>query len=115
MSTDGKIPTLAMTDLEAVERQRAASGTSYLEFLRAASMSAGLYALAAGSLDSQSPHGEDEFYYVVRGRAKFSLRDEERPVSSGSLIFVPAQASHRFFEITEDLQVLVFFAPAETA
>jgi mannose-6-phosphate isomerase-like protein (cupin superfamily) len=112
MSTDGQ--SQGMTDLEAVERQRGASGHSYLECLRVASMSAGLYSLAAGSVDPQSPHGEDEFYYVVRGRAKFRSGDEERSVATGSLILA-AKSVHRFFDIAEDLQILIFFAPAETA
>jgi len=113
MSTDGHSPSL--TDLAAVERQRGASGQRYLEFLRVASMSAGLYVLAAGSVDPQSPHREDELYYVVRGRARFRAGDEDRGVDPGSVIFVSARVPHRFYDITEDLQVLVFFAPAETA
>ena len=32
---------------------------------------------------------------------------------TGSVIFVEARAEHRFYDIEEDLLVLVFFAPAE--
>jgi hypothetical protein len=39
---------------------------------------------------------------------------EEQSIQGGSIIFVEAQVEHRFFDITEDLEVLVFFAPAET-
>jgi hypothetical protein len=35
-------------------------------------------------------------------------------VQSGSVIFVEAHAEHRFFDVIEDLEVLVFFAPAES-
>jgi mannose-6-phosphate isomerase-like protein (cupin superfamily) len=45
-------------------------GKRYLEFLRIPAMSAGLYVLAAGEKDPQSPHREDEMYYVVRGRSQ---------------------------------------------
>jgi mannose-6-phosphate isomerase-like protein (cupin superfamily) len=100
-------------DLEAVERRRRESGKRYLEFLRVASMSAGLYALPAGSEDPQSPHREDELYYVAQGRAKFRAGADERTVGPGSLLFVAAGVAHRFYEITEDLQILVFFAPPE--
>jgi mannose-6-phosphate isomerase-like protein (cupin superfamily) len=100
-------------DLDGVERRRRASGKQYLEFLRVASMSAGLYALAAGSEDPQSPHREDELYYVAQGRAKFRAGADERTVGPGSLLFVAAGVAHRFYDITEDLQILVFFAPAE--
>jgi mannose-6-phosphate isomerase-like protein (cupin superfamily) len=102
-----------LSDLDAVERRRQASGKRYEEFLRVASMSAGVYALAAGSEDPQSPHHEDELYYVVRGKAKFRAGADERAVAPGSLLFVAAGVAHRFYDITEDLQVLVLFAPAE--
>jgi mannose-6-phosphate isomerase-like protein (cupin superfamily) len=105
---------LAAGDLDAVERARLAAGKSYLEFLRVASMSAGVYALPAGADDTQTPHHEDELYFVVRGNGRFLAGAEDRPVAAGALIFVAAEVPHRFHDITEDLQVLVFFAPAET-
>lgn len=101
-------------DLAEVEEQRAESGKPYREFLRVPAMSAGLYVLPAGATDRQKPHREDEIYYVVRGRARFSAGSADREVSSGSVIFVAAQVGHRFYDITEELAVLVFFAPAET-
>ena len=90
------------------------SGKRYLEFLRIPAMSAGIYALPAGGTDPQKPHSEDELYYVVKGKARFKAGDEDREVSSGSLIFVAADVEHRFYDIKEDLEVLVFFAPAES-
>lgn len=103
-----------ITDMDDVERVRLSSHKSYLEFLRVASMSAGVYALAAGDEDTQSPHLEDELYYVLRGKARFRAGEDDQAVKTGSLIFVAAKVQHRFYDITEDLQVLVFFAPAET-
>jgi len=96
------------------EKQRKDSGKRYSEFLRVPAMSAGIYVLAAGSGDPQSPHQEDEMYYVVRGRARMRAGSEDQAVSEGSIIFVAAGVEHRFYEITEELMVLVFFAPAET-
>jgi len=100
--------------LPEIEEQRAESGRSYREFLRVPAMSAGLYVLPAGSTDHQKPHREDEIYYVIRGRARFKAGSEDREVSAGSVIFVAAEVEHRFYEVTEELAVLVFFAPAET-
>jgi mannose-6-phosphate isomerase-like protein (cupin superfamily) len=100
--------------LAETEEQRTASGKQYREFLRVPAMSAGLYVLPAGGTDRQKPHREDEIYYVVRGRARFRAGSEDREVSAGSMIFVAAQVGHRFYDITEELAVLVFFAPAET-
>jgi mannose-6-phosphate isomerase-like protein (cupin superfamily) len=89
-------------------------GKRYLEFLRIPAMSSGVYLLPAGSTDLQSPHQQDEMYYVVRGRARMRAGSEDQAVSEGSVIFVAARVEHRFYEITEDLMLLVFFAPAET-
>lgn len=95
----------------------AKSGKPYREFLRTATMSAGVYALPAGGEDKQTPHSEDELYYVVKGRAKFFSEAtgarRNREVGPGSVLFVGANADHRFHGITEDLVLLVFFAPAE--
>jgi len=97
-----------------IDQRRAPAGKRYLEFLRVPAMSAGLYVLAAGSNDPQQPHHEDEMYYVVRGQARFKAGGEDRAVSVGSVIYVPAEVEHRFYDIEEELAVLVFFAPAES-
>ena len=46
----------------AISQQQADSGKPYLQFLNEGTMSLGLYALATGSNDTQSPHAEDEIY-----------------------------------------------------
>ena len=102
------------TEVPDIERQRAHSGKLYQEFLRVPAMSAGLYVLAAGAADPQRPHHEDEMYYVIGGRARFRAGDEDREVGAGSVLFVAARVEHRFYDITEELAVLVFFAPAES-
>jgi len=89
------------------------SDQRWLEFLRAPSLSMGIYHLKAGQADPQKPHTEDEVYYVVSGRASFRSGSEEQKVGQGSVLFVEKNIEHHFFEITEDLTVLVFFAPPE--
>jgi quercetin dioxygenase-like cupin family protein len=96
-----------------LEQRRTARGKLYLEFLRVPAMSAGVYVLAKGASDPQEPHREDEVYYVVRGRAYMQIGDERAEVQAGSVIFVEAEAEHRFYDIEEEMAVLVFFAPAE--
>ena len=93
--------------------QQNQSGQDYLEFLRVPSLSAGLYTLLAGAVDTQETHTEDEIYYVISGRAFIVVEQESRLVEAGSLVFVKANVEHRFHTITEDLRVLVIFAPAE--
>ena len=108
---ESKAALFTAADLELLRKQKQ---KAYLEFLRADSMSAGLYVLAAGATDMQRPHHEDEMYYVVKGRARFKAGEQDQQVSAGSVLFVAAEVEHRFYDIEEELQVLVFFAPAET-
>ena len=93
--------------------QQKDSNKLYLEFLKVPDLSMGLYVLPAGGTDPQSPHTEDEVYYVVSGRAKIKVADEDRLVQAGSIIYVAKNVEHRFHSIEEELTVIVFFAPAE--
>jgi mannose-6-phosphate isomerase-like protein (cupin superfamily) len=95
--------------------QRKDSSKTYLEFLKVPDLSMGLYFLPAGSIDPQSPHTEDEVYYVVSGRAKIKVADAEgdRAVQAGSIVYVAKNVEHKFHTIEQDLTVIVFFAPAE--
>jgi mannose-6-phosphate isomerase-like protein (cupin superfamily) len=97
-----------------VEAQRVAAGRLYEEFLRVDSMSAGLYVLEAGATDPQSPHAEDEIYYVISGRGQVQVAGEHRAVGAGSVIFVGKGVDHRFHSIEQRLDLLVLFAPAES-
>jgi mannose-6-phosphate isomerase-like protein (cupin superfamily) len=99
--------------LDDLEAERVANNGAYLRFLGERNMSAGLYALQAGELDPQKPHGQDEIYLVVSGRAAITVGEETTQVARGSVIYVPAQVPHRFHHITEDLRVLVVFSPPE--
>lgn len=84
---------------------------AYVQFINRGSMSLGLYVLPAGSEDTQTPHLEDEIYYVVSGRGEITVDGERRPVQPGSIVFVAKHVDHLFVDITEDLAILVFFAP----
>ena len=95
--------------LEEIERQ-ASSGGPYNEFLRVPALCTGIYSLKAGSKDLQGPHDEDEVYVVIKGRGQLKMADREIDVSPGTILYVGACAEHSFFEITEDLTLLVFFA-----
>lgn len=100
-------------ELDELEADRVAAGRRYHEFLSVPDLSAGLYVLEAGATDPQSPHTEDELYYVIEGRARVTVGADDRPVVPGSLVFVAAQVAHRFHDIEERLVLLVAFGPAE--
>ena len=93
--------------------QREVANKLYLEFLKVPDLSMGLYILPAGGVDPQSPHTEDEVYYIVSGRAQIKVADEDRTVQAGSILYVEKNVEDRFHSIEEELTVIVFFAPAE--
>ena len=94
--------------------EQSAGPKAYLEFLRSDALSVGLYVLHVGDTDRQQPHREDEIYVVMSGRSRFTAGDDTRDVTTGDTIFVAAGVPHRFHDITEDLQLIVVFAPPET-
>ena len=88
-------------------------GTHWAEQLRVTDLSVGTYSIAAGGTDDQEPHTEDEIYLVTAGRASFEAGGERVAAGPGTVLFVPAGEMHRFTDVTEDLAVVVVFAPAE--
>lgn len=100
-------------ELAPLLEERKQANKIYLEFLKVPDLSMGVYILPTGGTDPQSPHTEDEVYYVVSGRAKILVADENRDVQAGSIVYVEKNVAHRFHSIEEELTVLVFFAPAE--
>ena len=74
-------------------------------------LSLGTYSIPAGGHDDQEPHTEDEVYVVQAGRATLVTASGTVPVGPGSVLFVPAGETHKFTDITEDLALVVVFAP----
>lgn len=87
----------------------------WVEQLRVPDLSVGTYSIAAGSIDDQTPHTEDEIYVVTAGRAMFEAGRDRVAVGPGSVLYVPAGEVHRFTDVSEDLATVVIFAPAEEA
>jgi mannose-6-phosphate isomerase-like protein (cupin superfamily) len=106
MSADG----WEVVDVSEIKGRLTGKAVEYLEFLNVPALSCGLYSLAAGSKDMQAPHDEDEVYFVLEGKARMHLGNEEREVTPGSLLYVKAATEHGFFEIEEDMLLLVLFA-----
>jgi mannose-6-phosphate isomerase-like protein (cupin superfamily) len=97
-------------DLHRLVESRKDDDVSFQEFLNVESMHCGLYHLKKGSKDMQTPHDEDEMYYVIEGRAKLRINGAEQDVNPGTLLYIKASEEHAFFEITEDMTLLVIFA-----
>ena len=99
--------------VDEIDAQRLETKEPWLEFQRSADLSTGLYVLEAGEIDEQVPHTEDEIYVAVSGRARFQTKAATVDVTPGTVLFVPANEEHRFVDVTETLQLVVVFGPAE--
>jgi quercetin dioxygenase-like cupin family protein len=99
-------------DLDELEKL-AEQAQPYHEFLRRRGMSLGIYVLPAGGTDRQHPHGSDEVYVVLRGRGALRVQGQDHEVRAGSVISVDHGEEHNFVDITEELHVLVIFAPPD--
>lgn len=96
-----------------VAQEAAMQSGAWQEIFKIPAMSMGIYKLPAGGTDGQSPHTEDEAYYIVSGKAKLEVEDAIYEASAGKLLFVKKNAQHKFIDIEEDMTILVFFAPSE--
>jgi mannose-6-phosphate isomerase-like protein (cupin superfamily) len=90
------------------------AAASYFEFLNVPSMHCGVYRLSKGAKDMQSPHDEDEMYYVLEGRARLKVGQSEEKVGPGTLLYIRASEEHSFFEIDEDMLLLVVFSSGKS-
>jgi mannose-6-phosphate isomerase-like protein (cupin superfamily) len=93
--------------------QKYGTGAGYNEFLRRRGMSLGLFVLPVGAEDRQHPHMADEVYIVLKGRGTLRVVDDDVNVEPGSIISVDHGEEHHFINVTEDLEMLVVFAPPD--
>jgi quercetin dioxygenase-like cupin family protein len=73
----------------------------------------GLNCLEANQVQSVHAHqGADKFYFVLEGRGRFTVGDEEREAAAGVLVIAPAGVPHGVANAgTERLSLLVAIAP----
>ncbi len=105
-------PQAGFTWARLLELHRSA-GRPYVEFIRSGTLSTGLYVLPAGGIDEQQPHTEDEVYVVIAGGSLFTAGEETREIRAGDVLFVAAGVPHHFHDISEELRIIVVFAPPE--
>jgi mannose-6-phosphate isomerase-like protein (cupin superfamily) len=97
-------------DIQQLESNASIAPVSYDEFFAAPSMHCGLYKLAKGATDMQSAHDEDELYYILKGKARIKIGEDEQAVGPGTMLYVRACMDHAFFEIEEDMVLIAIFA-----
>ena len=59
--------------------------------------------------DNQSPHDQDELYFVVSGEAEFIHEHQRFTTKAGDVLFVPAGDLHHFEKISDDFVTWVVF------
>jgi mannose-6-phosphate isomerase-like protein (cupin superfamily) len=100
----------SLNDIEA--RLPEARGSMRFDYaLRHGTMKLGLY--APRGEDDQTPHKQDELYFVVSGAGFFLKNGERRPFAAHDAIFVEAGADHRFVDFTADFAAWVVFWGSE--
>ena len=82
----------------------------WIDFMKIRRMEAGVLRLRPGEEDTQTPHNEDELYFVAEGSGYVEVGGEKKPVKKGSIIFVPAETGHYFYGNKDLLVVLYVFA-----
>lgn len=96
--------------LWATETETYPDGEPFVTALASGTMSVELYAPRGDDL--QQPHEQDELYLIIRGRATLELGDDEIRCGEGDALMVPAQAPHRFVDISSDFMTwAVFWGP----
>lgn len=57
----------------------------------------------------QTPHRQDELYFVARGSGVLFHDGERSPFAAGDVLFVAAGTEHHFEDVSDDLQIWVIF------
>lgn len=83
------------------------AGEPFVRALAHGSMS--VEAFAPNERDRQSPHAQDELYFIQRGRGTLTIGDTAHACAAGDAFFVAAGEDHRFTDFTHDFATWVVF------
>ncbi|MEJ7806799.1 MAG: cupin domain-containing protein [Telluria sp.] len=87
--------------------ERWPAGAPFVRALAHGSMSVELYA-PVGS-DLQSPHEQDELYFIQHGSGTIAIGDMQYQFAAGDCFFVAAGVEHRFTTFTPGFSTWVVF------
>ena len=105
---DPEVVAFAMEDMVAArDRQR----TVYTPLLDTSTMTLGMYLLPKGGGDNAHAHAFDELKIVVTGGGRLDIGPGGTEVRPGSIIFIEDTLEHRFRRVSDDLAVLLIWAP----
>ena len=83
------------------------SGQDFIQLLRHGTMKVEWY--APQEVDKQSPHLQDELYFIAAGNGTFYNNGIRHPFNAGDVLFVQAGHEHRFENFTDDFATWVIF------
>ena len=83
-------------------------------FLNTQSLAAGILVLQPGEEDTQTPHENDEIYYILKGNGFLKINKKDYLVSEGMSYYVKKNIEHYFFGNTKELVVFYFFGGPDT-
>ena len=95
------------------DRLEAEPDRDHLEVLEEPSMTVEVGRYAADTSAPKNPHTGDEIYYVISGSGMARVGEETYPVETGDVVYVEAGLEHDFFNIEEELTVLIVLAGKE--
>jgi len=74
----------------------------------------GLLVLQSGEEDTQTPHSNDEVYYIISGDGFLRIKNKDYAVSQDKLFFVAKDVEHYFHSNSKELKVLYFFGGSDS-
>ncbi|HJU13117.1 MAG TPA: cupin domain-containing protein [Candidatus Nitrosotalea sp.] len=91
--------------------EKIAKGRSYFyTFLNRENIAAGILRLGPGEEDTQTPHHNDEVYYVVKGTGFLNVEGKDIVVYPGISCFITKNQKHYFHGNKDELVVVYFFS-----
>jgi mannose-6-phosphate isomerase-like protein (cupin superfamily) len=82
-------------------------GERFVSAFAHGTMSVELYAPI--DYDPQTPHAQDELYFIHSGSGELVIASDRHPFQPGTVFFVPAGVDHRFENFTSDFSTWVVF------
>ena len=82
-------------------------GEPFMQAFTHGSMSVEVY--APKESDIQTPHNQDELYFIHSGHGDFVIAGERHPFEEGMVFFVAANVEHRFENFSSDFSTWVVF------
>ena len=82
-------------------------GQRFVSGLAHGTMSVELY--APRGTDGQTPHVQDELYFILQGAGEIVIAGERQACQPGDAFFVAAGAEHRFENFSNDFATWVVF------